>query len=170
MVHFTATILKFDKKGEKSGWTYIEVPEAIAQQISPGTKKSFRVKGRLDKHPISQVCLLPMGGGSFIMPLNAAMRKATGKSKGMQLKVQIALDGQEYILNALLMECLAEEPLALNFFKSLPAAHQRYFSKWVDSAKTEQTVASRIARAINALSKKWGYGEMLRAAKQEKLY
>ncbi|HYJ64643.1 MAG TPA: DUF1905 domain-containing protein [Parafilimonas sp.] len=86
MVKFTTTILKFNEQGEKTGWTYIEIPADIAQQIKPNNKKSFRVKGKLDNYAIKSIALLPMGNGNFIMPLNAAMRKATGKRKGAMLK------------------------------------------------------------------------------------
>nr|MBP8244154.1 YdeI/OmpD-associated family protein [Chitinophagaceae bacterium] len=48
------------------------------------------------------------------------------------------------------------------FFESLTGSHQRYFSKWIDSAKTEPTRVKRITMAVNALAKKWGYGEMIR--------
>jgi len=30
MVSFKALLLKFDKKGEKTGWTYFEIPAHIA--------------------------------------------------------------------------------------------------------------------------------------------
>ena len=85
MVLFSTTIHKFDKQGEKTGWTYLEIPADIAQQLVPGNKKSFRVKGKLDNHSIKGVALLPMGGGTFIMPLNSAMRKGIGKRQGAQL-------------------------------------------------------------------------------------
>lgn len=81
MVNFVTSILKFDQQGEKSGWTYITIPAKIAEQLQPGNKKSFRVKGKLDDHAINGVALLPMGGGDFIMALNADLRKAIGKKK-----------------------------------------------------------------------------------------
>ncbi|MBP6687980.1 MAG: YdeI/OmpD-associated family protein, partial [Lacibacter sp.] len=59
-------------------------------------------------------------------------------------------------------ECLNDEPTALQYFNSLAGGHQRYFSKWIDSAKTEPTKAKRIAMAVNALARKMGYTEMLR--------
>ena len=40
MVEFTATLEKFGKKGEKTGWTYIEIPADVAQEIKPGNKKT----------------------------------------------------------------------------------------------------------------------------------
>ena len=33
MLSFTANIQKFDKQGEKTGWTYIVVPEKIAEDV-----------------------------------------------------------------------------------------------------------------------------------------
>lgn len=163
-VKFTVTIHKFDKQGEKSGWTYFEVPADIAQQLKPGNKKEFKVKGKLDNYAINRVSLLPMGGGKFIMPLNAAMRKAMGKKAGAMLKVHLETDDSEFVFNEDFMDCLADDPIAKKFFQSLPGSHQRYFSKWIDSAKTEPTRTKRIAMAINALAKKWGYAEMIRAS------
>ncbi len=163
MVQYTTTILKFEKQGEKTGWTYIEIPADIALKLKPNNKKSFRVKGKLDNHKISGIALLPMGGGIFIMALNAAMRKGIGKRYGAMLKVQLEEDKQPFRFNKDFMACLADEPTAHEFFKSLAGSHQRYFSKWIDDAKTEPTKIKRIAQAVNALSKKQGYGEMIRS-------
>ncbi|MDB5246011.1 MAG: hypothetical protein JWQ40_405 [Segetibacter sp.] len=38
MVEFTTTIKRFAQQGEKTGWTYIDVPEAIAQKLVLETK------------------------------------------------------------------------------------------------------------------------------------
>ncbi len=168
MISYTTTICKFDKQGEKTGWTYIEVPADIAQQIKPGNKKSFKVKGRLDNFSITQVSLLPMGNGNFIMPLNAAMRKGIARAKGAMVKVQLQEDKKEYVLNAEFMECLADEPAAFQFFKSKPLSHQRYYSKWIETAKTEPTRTKRIAMAVSALAKKIEFGEMLRMERDKK--
>ena len=168
VVTFTTTIQKFDKQGEKTGWTYIVVSAAIATELKPGNKKSFRVKGKLDKHAINGIALIPMGGGDFIMALNADMRKAIGKNKGALLKVQLATDDVPYQINATFMECMEDEPASLTYFKSLPMSHQHYFSKWIEAAKTEQTKVKRIAQAVSALSRKMGFPEMLRAKKSEK--
>lgn len=168
MISFTTTILKFDQQGEKTGWTYILIPSKIAEQLQPGSKKSFRVKGMLDDHAINGVALIPMGGGDFIMALNADLRRAIGKRKGALLKVQLAVDKIPYQINAAFMECMSDEPSALLHFKSLPVAHQNYFSKWVESAKTEPTKTKRIAQAVSALAKKMGFPEMLRAKKSER--
>jgi mRNA-degrading endonuclease RelE of RelBE toxin-antitoxin system len=149
--------------GEKTRWMYIEIPADIAQKINPGCKKSYRVKGKLDNYSFEKVALLPMGEGTFIIPFNAQMRKATGKKNGATLKVSLELDERTIPINAEFLDCLADEPKALKFFKSLPKSHQGYFSKWIDTAKTETTKAKRIAESINGLSKGQNFGDMLRA-------
>ena len=164
MIKFTATIHKFKKQGEKTGWTYIEVPADIAQKLKPGNKKSFRVKGKLDNFKIDGIALLPMGGGSFIMALNAVMRKGIGKKHGAVLQVQLAEDKKGFVFNNDFLDCLNDEPKAAAFFKSITGSHQRYFSKWIDDARTEPTRIKRITMAVNALAKKWGYPEMIRSS------
>ena len=168
-VTFEATILKFGKKGEKTGWTYLVIPADVAGQLKPGMRKSFRVKGKLDQHAIKGIALLPMGDGEFIMPLNAAIRKGIGRGEGAMIRVTLEEDNAPRKLDAVLLECLADEPIALEFFQSLPKSHQHYFSKWIEEAKTEQTKAKRIAAAVNGLSQQWGFQEVLRSLRNKKV-
>jgi hypothetical protein len=164
MVLFSATIHRFEKQGEKTGWTYIEIPADIARQIKPGNKREFKVKGKLDTHKITRQSVMPMGGGLFIMPLNADLRKAIGKKQGAMLKVQLQEDKSEFVFNNDFIECLKDDPAAKQFFETLTGSHQRYFSKWIDNAKTEPTRVKRITMAVNALAKKMGYPEMIRVS------
>lgn len=168
MLRFITVLKKFGKQGEKTGWTYIQISEKQAAQLNPGVKTSFRVKGRLDYYDIEKIALLPMGDGSFIMPLNAIVRKNIKKQKGAEVEVSLELNKEPLQLNADFMDCLRDEPEALKTFQSLTKGHQNYFSKWIESAKTEPTRAKRIALAVNALAKGWGFPEMLRAQKKEK--
>ena len=168
MIRFTTTLLKFDKQGEKTGWTYIEIDAELAEKLKPGNKKSFRVKGKLDKFSISSVALMPVGEGDFIMAVNADMRKGIGKSKGAEVNVQLEVDDAPIPLSSDLISCLKDEPDALVFYKTLSKGHQNYFSKWIESAKTEPTKAKRIAQAVNALLKGQHFGIMIRALKTEK--
>lgn len=167
MVKFSTTIRRFNQKGDKTGWTYIEIEAAIAQLIFPGNKKSCRVKGKLDHHTIKGVALFPLGNGGFGLALNATMRKAIGKRMGAMLEVSLAVDKTPYKFNEEFMECLQEEPEALVFFRSLPASHQKYFNNWIDSAKTESTRTKRIASCMNALERKLHFGEMIRGLKKQ---
>ena len=168
MVKFTTTILRFSEQGEKTGWTYIEIPADIAQKILPHNKRSFRVKGKIDAHTIKGVALMPMGGGNFIMPLNANMRKAIGKRKGTTVTAQLELDDTPLAIDKDLMACMNDEPAAIKYFNSLPKSHQNYISNWIRSAKTEPTKTKRIAMAVSALSRNMGFVEMLREQKAKK--
>ena len=165
MVQFEATIKKFGKMGEKTGWTYFEVPAGIAQKLKPGNRKEFKVKGKLDNFTVNRISLLPVGDGNFIFVLNATLRKGIRKSQGAVVTVKLQEDKSPFIFNPDFLNCLLDDPEANDFFKTLPASHQRYFSKWIDEAKTEPTRVKRIAMAVNALSRKWGFPEMLRAKK-----
>ncbi|MBX9850193.1 MAG: YdeI/OmpD-associated family protein [Cytophagaceae bacterium] len=169
MIRFTALIQKFARQGKKTGWTYIDVPLDIAEQLVPGNKKGFRVKGKLDNYAFEGMSLLPMGQGNFILTLNATVRKAIKKQKGDKLKVQMEVDKNEKKISSDFMECLADEPSALEFFKTLTRSHQHYFSNWIESAKTDTTKAKRIAQAVNALAMKFGYPEMIRMNQKKNL-
>jgi hypothetical protein len=167
-IKFNTTILRFDKQGEKTGWTYIEISAAQANKINPGVKVIYRVKGMLDDFSFEKTAIMPMGDGGFIMPLNGKIRKAIGKKMGDKLTVQIEVDSRQIQPSADFMVCLKQDPEAQKFFKTLPGSHQRYFSKWIDDAKTMQTKTKRIVMAMTGLSKKQGFSEMMRAHKAER--
>ncbi|MFZ6014579.1 MAG: DUF1905 domain-containing protein [Bacteroidota bacterium] len=166
MITFSARIQKFANQGEKTGWTYIEISRRQAEQLKPDSRVSFRVKGKLDAHPIQKAALLPMGEGKYILPLNASIRKGIGKKAGDTLKVQFEVDGREYKLSHDFIQCLKDDPKAYDFFKTLSKSHQHYFGKWIDSAKTISTKTKRITLSVIALASRQGFSEMLRANKK----
>ncbi|HEU4471630.1 MAG TPA: YdeI/OmpD-associated family protein [Flavisolibacter sp.] len=163
MIHFDAIIQKFGKQGEKTGWTYINIPGELAAKLNPDNRKSFRVKGRLDAHGISGATLLPMGGGDYILPLNAGMRKGIGKPLGASIRVCFEIDRRELQPPPELMECLQDEPEALRIFNALPKSHRNYYTNWINAAKTEPTKAKRIAATIEAMLKQWDFGQTVRS-------
>jgi hypothetical protein len=168
MVEFNTIILQFAEQGEKTGWSYIEVPADLAQQIKPGNKKSFRVRGMLDGLAVKGMALMPMGDGNFIMALKAEIRKGIHKNAGAILQVKIEEDTDYKVeIPDDLQECFEFEPEALDFFNSLPKSHRDYFIKWINGAKTNETRAKRIINTINAMLRKWKYNEMMRAMKKE---
>lgn len=168
MLSFTTTILKFNRQGEKTGWTYIIVPDKIAKKLNPGVKRSYRVKGKLDDLAIEKTALIPMGKGDFILPFNAAMRKGTGKRLGATIKVQLEQDDSPILAPPELLECLEDEPEALKYFNALPQGHRNYFTKWIDSAKTEPTKTKRIALVVKTMVRKMDFGAMLREERDER--
>lgn len=175
MTHFsfTALLRRFDDNGEKTRWTYITIPTEVSEALSPGQKTSFRVCGKLDEHVIRQVALIPMGqsgasDGAFIMGINAVMRRALRKEKGDTVQVCIELDKSPLTNSEDLMACLADHPDALALFESLTTGHQRYYSRWIDDAKTVETKSKRITQAIQGFAMGMGYPEMIRHFKGKK--
>jgi hypothetical protein len=167
MVTFKTTLLRFEKQGEKTGWTYIIIPSPLANEIKPNTRTSFRVRGKLDEFPIRQAALLPMGEGDFILPVNSSMRKGIRKGEGATLNVSLELDTDEYKITEDLLVCLEDEPKALEKFNSLAPGHQRYFSNWIEEAKTIETKTKRLSQAVWALAVGMDFGQMIRHFKSK---
>lgn len=176
MLSFTAIIQKFGANGDYAdrsiyGWAYIEIPTDVTDALQPGKKTSFRVKGTLDGYAIKQVALIPMGvaaetPGAFMIPINAQMRRGTGKDAGSTLQVDLAVDDSPLPQSADLLVCLDDNPAALAYFKTLAKGHRAYFFKWIESAKTIETKTKRITQAVTALGMGMGYGEMVRYFKK----
>ena len=168
MVEFNTVILQFAEQGEKTGWSYIHIPADLAQQVKPGNKKSFRVRGMLDGLAVNGMALMPMGDGDFIMALKADVRKALHKNAGAMLHARLEEDADYKVeVPDDLKECFDFEPEAWDFFNSLPKSHRDYFRKWIEQAKTSETRAKRIVNTVNAMIRKWNYGQMLRAMKKD---
>lgn len=162
LLHYKTKLLQFQEKGEKSGWTYIAITEEQAGKLNPGTRKSFRVKGQIDHYTFEGLNVLPMGDGSFILPVNGSIRKVLQKQKDDEVLVTLSFQEKSYELALDFLACLQDEPPALQFLNTLPLSHRNYFSKWIESAKTEPTRVKRISMAINALSKNMGFSDMIR--------
>ena len=167
MITFKTTLLKFEKQGDKTGWTYIIIPANIAHQIKPDTKTSFRVRGKLDEFPIEQVALLPAGEGDFMMVIDGGMRKGIKKIEGALLEVSLELETNEFKISEDLLICLADEPKALEFFNSLAPGHQRYFSNWIEGVKSIEIKSRRISQAVWGLSKGMDFGAIIRHFKNK---
>ncbi|MCJ0743064.1 YdeI/OmpD-associated family protein [Pedobacter montanisoli] len=167
MVSFEAEIEKFDQKGEKTGWSYVFVPNAIAEQIKAGDKKSFRVKGKIDQVEVSGMSLVPMGEGDFILALKSSLRKKLRKEEGAKVLLQLSFDADFKIEMPDDLElCLSDEPEFLNTFLKMPKSHQNYYINWLNSAKTEPTRTKRLVMIVDAMAKKYDFGQMIRASKQ----
>lgn len=163
MVVFNAIIKRFKANAEKTGWTYIIIPAAMANQLKPAYRKSFRIKGKIENVKIEKASLLPMGNSDFILALNKEIRKKIAKPIGATIKVQITEDKRELEILPELLSCLQDEPAAYKAFSKMPPSHQRYYSKWVTEAKTDQTRVKRIAATVNAMLTNKTFGEALKS-------
>ncbi|RFZ90153.1 DUF1905 domain-containing protein [Mucilaginibacter conchicola] len=168
MIDYTTIMQQHGEAGEKTGWTFVIVPFDVVQQILPGNKRSVRVRGFLDEHPVAGMSLMPVGEGNFLLAVKAEIRKAIRKERGAMLRLRLEHDKDFKLeMPEELQECFDfEPPEAFVYFDSLSKSHQGYFFKWINDAKTEQTRANRIAATISAANRRMDYGAMLRELKK----
>ncbi|MFS0558252.1 DUF1905 domain-containing protein [Brevibacillus sp. 179-C9.3 HS] len=79
---FTATITK---DAGKSGWTCVVWPESVRFF---GTGKPVKVIGTVDGHDF-QATFLPLGDGTHMLPLRAAVMTKIKKQVGEQVEVHL---------------------------------------------------------------------------------
>lgn len=166
MITFKAEIERFEAMGEKTGWSYIFIPAAIASMLNPTCKTSYRVKGMLDNLPVQGMAVMPMGEGDFIMALKAEIRKQLRKEAGAEVQVQLEVDTTFKIeMPPELEMSLQEDQRCMNNFYRLPKSHQNYFINWFNSAKTEATRIKRLTMIYKAMEDNMTFPEMIRASK-----
>ncbi|MES2830114.1 MAG: YdeI/OmpD-associated family protein [Bacteroidota bacterium] len=166
MVSFKAEIERFADMGEKTGWSYIFIPQALAHELKPDCKKSFRVKGRIDQVTVEGMATVPMGEGDFILALKASLRKQLKKEAGGVVNIELEEDtGFRIDIPEDLELCLSDEPMLLENFLKMPKSHQNWYINWLNSAKTEPTRTKRIVKIVSAMDRGMDFGEMMREGK-----
>jgi hypothetical protein len=169
MVTFKAEIERFAEMGEKTGWSYVFIPQGLAQEIKPDCKKSFRVKGRIDQVDIRGMATVPMGEGDFIIALKSSLRKHLRKEQGAIVHVELEEDKNFKIeIPEDLELCLSEEPHLIDGFMKLPMSHRNWYINWLNSAKTEPTRTKRLVKIVSAMDRNLSFGEMMREGKEPK--
>lgn len=166
MIYLKTEIEKYESNGEKTGWSYVYLPQEIADQIKPNSRRGFRVKGFLDELAVNGLSATPIKNDGFIIPLNKNIRKALKKEEGAVIELRLAFDADFKIAMPEVLEvCLAQEEGLLEYFLSLPKSHQNYFINWLNTAKTEPTLTKRLVMLVNAMALKQDFGAMIRANK-----
>jgi len=167
-MHSFKTILqKFASKGEKTGWTYVDIPPDIITKLKLKTKKEFRIKGIMDDVKFERLACYPIGEGNFIIAINGELRKKLGKKEGAMLSVKLEKDEAAALQSQELIDCLNEDKGALEQFNSLLLSQRNYFHRYVYDAKGSATKAGRIVNTINAMHKKQDFGAMIRSLKKK---
>ena len=91
MFAFIAIINKFEAKGEKTGWTYVDIPKDILIKLKRKDKKAFRIKGLMDDVKFEQISTYPMGDGEFIIAINADLRKKNKEKRRCSNKNKVRI-------------------------------------------------------------------------------
>ena len=148
LFHQKCLLQKFEGKG---GWTFAELPG-----LPSDGKKPFgwvQVRGTVDGYPLKQYKLMPMGNGKLFLPVKAEIRKKTGKKAGDWVEVVLFADDSPVEIPEELLLCLLDAPEAHAFFQTLTDSNRKYYIDWIMDAKTLETKANRIAKAIERLEK-----------------
>lgn len=170
MIDFSAEILKSAQKGAMMGWSYVEVPKAIAQQMKPDYKQVYRVRGEIDGQSFAGLALTPVGEGDYILPINGRMRKLLKKGTGdiLFLSLQEDKDFKIEMPEDLELCLLDDEADLMVRFMALPKSHRNYFIKHINDAKTEPTRTKRIAMTVEAMVLELDFGAMIRLEKSRR--
>lgn len=138
---------KFPGKG---GWTFAVIPQ-IAQD--PHSHFGWvQVKGSIDGYPLAKYKLMPMGNGKLFLPVKAAIRKVIKKEAGDLVRIILFADPVPKEVTDEFMQCLKDDPNALNSFNRLPDAEKKDYLNHIYSAKTEEDKVERMAKVIRDLS------------------
>jgi hypothetical protein len=141
-----------------TGWTYLELSANDIQILRPKKKTIFMVKGTFNELSLSQITVVPIGNDTYIIPINAQHRKKLEVAEGDPIRIQITIDEDEYQFDNDFIEAINDDVKAKKTFDSLSPSIQRYYSKWVASAKTDKTKSERILKSLIGLGQGLDYG------------
>ena len=136
----------------KGGWTYVSLPE-----IPKDKEAAFgivKVKGCIDDYELGGVTLMPLGDGTMIMAVKAAIRKRIGKEEGDKVRVKLYRDNSVYKIPDELKTALQAEQGVYEKFLTYKKWEQRMCAQWIFSAKRPETVNERIIKTIGRVQRR----------------
>jgi hypothetical protein len=138
---FTATILLSGKTA-----TGIEVPEHIVEGLGGGRRAAVNVTINGYQY---RSTVAPMGG-VFMLPISAEHRAAAGVNAGDNVLVTLTLDTEERTLTVPVdfRKALAGDAKALRCFDGLSYSRKQRFTLPIEQARTPETRARRIEKAV----------------------
>jgi hypothetical protein len=129
--------------------TGFEVPQEIVDGLAGGGRPKVVVKlnGYTWRSSIAKM------GGSYWLGVSAQNRAGAGVAGGEVLDVTVELDTAERTVTVPddLAAALAGEPAARAVWDGLSFSHQRQHVEHIEGAKTAETRARRVARAVEML-------------------
>jgi hypothetical protein len=130
--------------------TGIQVPEEIVTALGSGKRPAVNVtiNGYTYRSSIA-----PMGG-VFMLPVSAEVRANAGVAAGDDISVDVELDTlpREVTMPPDLIEALDQNPGAKQSFAELSYSNKRRIVLSIEDAKTAETRARRIEKAVVTLA------------------
>ena len=144
--------MKFETKIFQTGNnTGIVVPEEVLDSLGAGKRPPVVVTLNGYKYRSTVGAM----GGQFLIPLSAEHRKKSGVSGGERLEVTLTIDKEPRTveLPAQLKSALQKNAKAMQAFEKLPPSGKKKVVLLIESAKTEETKASRLTKIVTDLTK-----------------
>jgi hypothetical protein len=130
--------------------TGFQVPDEFVSELGGGGRPKVVVvlNGFTFRSSIAKM------GGSYWLGVSAERREATGVRGGETYDVEVELDAapRELEVPDDLRSALEAEPAARDFWATLSFSNQRYHVDQLNSAKTPETRARRLAKSLALLS------------------
>ena len=129
--------------------TGMPVPPEVVEALGAGKKPPVRVT--LDGHTYRSS--IGSRGGVYLLPLSAENRAAAGVAAGDAVDVEVELDDapREVPVPDDLRTALAADEAARTAFEALPYSHKQRHVLAIEDAKTPQTRARRVDKALEML-------------------
>ncbi|MCU1395031.1 MAG: hypothetical protein JWM34_3459 [Ilumatobacteraceae bacterium] len=126
--------------------TGIEVPPAVIEALGAGKRPAVLVN--VNGYEYSTT--IGVMAGKSLVSVSAAIRKATGLQGGDPISVTLTVADEPRTVTVPedLERALAADPAAARFFAGLSNSLQRYHIDNINGAKTDETRARRVAKAI----------------------
>ncbi|HEV2120841.1 MAG TPA: YdeI/OmpD-associated family protein [Candidatus Bathyarchaeia archaeon] len=131
-------------------WTFAPIPADISGQA--GLKARMRVSGTIDGVPVKSS--LVAGSGELFIVIAKELRDKIGKQAGDVVKMTFGLDTSNSAVKVPtdLKKALSTNEKAKNSFEKMAPSHRKAYVQWITQAKTTETRANRIGKAIQQIS------------------
>ncbi|HYK53684.1 MAG TPA: YdeI/OmpD-associated family protein [Candidatus Eremiobacteraceae bacterium] len=123
------------------------IPSAIDRKL--GTMSLL--EGTVNGHPF-RAALESNSSNGRSLRVNQAMRKGAGAKPGDTVKIAVLGPEPAPIAPADLKKAFSASPEAMAMWKDIDTDGRRVWIRWIESAKTTETRARRVERAVDQLS------------------
>lgn len=136
------------KQSGKSA-TGIEVPAEVVEKLGFGKRPPVR----MTVNDYSYRSTVAVMGGAYMVSLSAEHRRAAGVARGDEVDVDVELDTEPRVVTvpADLAAALDGDPDARRHFDGLAYSHQLRHVLAIEEAKTPETRARRVSKAVEML-------------------
>lgn len=147
MHYFEATLVS-GKKGPYATWTFLIIPDRLAQAWGPGRKA---VQGTISGHAFRGTA--SRGEGALRVAIPRTLREAAGLRRGDTVEVALDLDERPRRVRVPpeLRAIFTQDPELAGLYDLLPPAHRRAWATYVAEAKRAETRLRRAQRASRGI-------------------